>query len=241
MKIRVLALVSLLALTASGCITIRMETEIEQDGSGTKSVVLALDKSIMSMMESMAQEAGTSTEDIWATAREGAATIEGATVEQYSDDEAEGIQITVPFGSLDELEALSSSDTFQRADTVTVSQNGDTTTLNAIVNVGDITSGLDEVGGQELEGFDLGEIEIKYTYAVEVEGDILEYSPKDIATVEGSKVTWDLTRASADSVELMLKWEPGGGLDLLIILLIVVAFGGLVLVVAGVVLTARGR
>ncbi len=241
MKIRVLALMSLLALTASGCITIRMETKIEQDGSGTKSVVLALDKSIMSMMESMAQEAGTSTEDIWATAREGAATIEGATVEQYGDDEAEGIQITVPFGSLDELEALSSSDTFQGADTVTVSQDGDTTTLNAIVNVRDITSGLDEAGGKELEGFDLGEIEIKYTYAVEVEGDILEYSPKDIATVEGSKVTWDLTRVSADSVELMLKWEPGGGLDLLVILIIAVALGGLVLVVAGVVLTVRGR
>jgi hypothetical protein len=241
MKKRLLVLASLLALLASGCITIRIETKINKDGSGEKSFVLALDKSVTSMMESVTQESGTSTDDIWASVRDGASSIKGAKIEEYSDDEAEGIKVSVPFGTFEELEALSSSDTFEGADTVTISQDGDITTFNAVVNAADITSGLDEAEGQSLEGFDLGEIEMEYTYAVEVDGKILEYSAQDIATVDGNRVTWDLTQAGSETIELMLKWKPGGGPDLLAILLIAVALGGLALIVAGVILAVRGK
>jgi hypothetical protein len=240
-KKRILIAVLLSALLTSGCITIRIETKINKDGSGTKSFVLALDKSVMGMMESMTEESGASTDDIWAAATEGAGSINGATVEEFSDDDSEGIKVSVPFGSLEELEALSGSDAFEGMDTVKVSRDGDITTLNATVSVGDVTSGLGEAGGESLEGFDMGDIDLEYSYAIEIEGNIIEYAPKEIATVDGSKVTWDLTSASTDTVELMLKWEPGGGLDPLLIVLIAAALGGLILVAAGIFLTVRSK
>jgi hypothetical protein len=241
MKKRALVLIALMVILASGCITIRMETKINQDGSGTKSFILALDKSMMSMIESMAEESGAATEDIWESARAGASSIQGATVEDFSDDESEGIKVTVPFGSLEELVALSSSDAFEGADIISVKKDGDITTLNATITVGDITSELDQASDQSLEGFDLGDIELEYSYAVEVEGNILEYAPKNYASIEGNKVTWDLTQSQADTVELMLKWEPSGGSSIVVILLALGAIGGLALVVIGVILSLRSQ
>jgi len=231
----------LLATLLSGCVTIRIETKINRDGSGTKSYVLAIDKSVMSMMESMAEEAGTSVDDIWETAREGAASIKGARIEEYSDDEAEGIKVTVPFENLEQLEALTASDAFEGADVVTVNRDGDVTTLRATVNVGDLASGFAAAGDESIEGFDLGEIEINYTYAVEIEGKILEYAPKEIAEVQGAKVTWDLSQAQQDAVELMVKWEPGGGLDTLATVLIAVALAAFALILVGIIVTLRGK
>lgn len=231
----------LLATLVSGCVTIRIETKIDKDGSGTKSYVLALDKSVMSMMESMAQEAGTSVDDIWETAREGAASIKDARIEEYSDDKAEGIKVSVPFENLEQLAALTGSDTLKAADVVTVQQDGDVTTLQATVNVGDFASGFEAARDESIEGLDLGEIQINYTYAVEVKGKILEYAPKDIAEVQGTKVIWDLTQAQQGAVELMVKWETGGGLDTLVIVLIAVALAALALIVGGIVLTLRSK
>jgi len=212
MKKRALVIISLCVILLSGCITIRVENKINADGSGEKSVLLALDKSMMSMFESMAAESGESMDDIWAEARTGAEAIEGAKVEDYSDDDVEGIKMIVPL------------------------------TLKAQVDVGELTSGLGEAGGAELEGFDLGDIELEYTYAVEVEGKILDHSPKDIAEVKGGKVTWDLVQSNSQTVELMIKWSPGGGgISILTILLIVIVAGGVVLVAVGVFLALRGR
>ncbi len=241
MKKHVLIPVLLLAVLLSGCITVRIETRIKKDGSGVKSYVLALDRSVTSMIASMAQESGASMDDIWAEARANAGAIEGARVEDYRDEDIEGIQVSVPFENLDELQALSSSDTFEGVDSVTVSKTDDTLTLKAVVKAVDLTSGLSEAGGEDLEGFDLGEIELEYTYAVEVEGKILEHSPQEIARVKGSKVTWDLSQASAETVELMVRWKPGGGSKLLPILAAVALAGGVILIAVGGVLVIRKR
>jgi hypothetical protein len=241
MKKRILVLVSLLTILLSGCITLRIETKIKKDGSGSKSFVMAFDKSVINMLESMADESDASADDIWAGLRAEADAIEGAKVEEYSDDEVEGIKVSVPFADLKELETLSGSDAFEGADVVTTSEDGDTMTLKAVVTAGDLTSQMGEAGGQELEGFDLGEIELEYTYAVDVEGKILEYTPKDIAEVKGSKVTWNLSHVSDETIDLMVKWEPGGGPDMLVILLVAVALGGVILVVIGVMLSVRDR
>ena len=240
MNKRVFILISLSAILLSGCMTLRMETKIKEDGSGSKSLVVALDKDAISTLEGMAGE-DMDTGDFWEETRKGADLIEGAKVEDYSDDDSEGIRITVPFDNLAELEALSGSDVFEGADTVTVSQEGDTVTLRATVSAGgDLTSGLGEAGGEDLEGMDMGDIEIEFSYSVDVEGKILEHSPADIAKVKGSKVTWDLSQVSSESVDLMVKWEPGssgGESNMLMILLIVIALGGVGLVVVGVLMT----
>jgi hypothetical protein len=229
-------LLVLLSALASGCVTVHLETDIQQDGSGTKSYVLALDNSVMSMLESMAQEAGASPKDVWETARAGAESISGATVEDYHDDESQGIKITVPFSDLDELQAWSGVDAFSGSDVVTVSQNGAITTLKATVRTGDLTAEFDD-----LQGFDLGAIDIAYVYSVKVEGVILAYAPTGNAVTEGNKVTWDLTQSTGDTTELMIEWEPSSGPDVRMILLVVIALGGAALIVAGLFLTLRGR
>jgi hypothetical protein len=229
-------LLLLLSTLASGCVTVHMETKIKQDGSGTKSFVLALDNSVMSMIESMAQESGAGPDDVWETARAGAESISGARVEDYRDDESQGIKITVPFSDLNELQALSGVDAFAGSDVVTVSQNGAITTLKATVKTGDLAAGFDD-----LEGFDLGDIDIEYAYSVKVEGVILAYAPTGNAVTEGNKVTWDLTQSTGDTTELMIEWDPSSGSDVRVILLVVIAPGGAALIVVGVILIARGK
>lgn len=240
-KKHTLIVLLLSALLLSSCVKLRIETKIKKDGSGTKGFVIAIDKSIMSMMESMA-EGEVNSDDLWAEVTTGAEAIPGAQVEQYSDDDSEGIRISIPFKNYDELQALSSAEAFEGTDQVTVTQDGDQVTLRAVVEAGDLTSGLDQAGGQELEGLDLSEIDIEYSYIIDVEGKIQSYGPKDIATVEGSKITWDLTQVTENAVELMVTWKPGGGgPDILIIALIVVAVLGAALVIVGVIIALRSR
>lgn len=236
MRKRAFITLLLLSTLASGCVTVHLETQINQDGSGTKSFVLALDNSVTSMLESVAQEAGANPDEIWETARASAESLDGARVEDYRDDESQGIQITVPFGDLDELQALSGVDAFAGSDVVTVSQNGAITTLKATVRTGDLTAAFDD-----LEGFDLGDADIAYAYSIAVEGNILAYAPTGYAIAEGNKVTWDLTQSPGDTTELMIQWEPSSGPDSPLTLLVVIALGGTALVVAGAILTMRGK
>jgi hypothetical protein len=240
-KKRTLLLIPLLALLLSGCITLRLETKINKDDSGEKAFIFALDKSVMSMMESMAEESGAEMDDIWAEARESASDIEGAKVEDYETDDVQGIKIIVPFDDLKELEALSNNQAFEGTDSVSISQEGDARVLEATVQIGDITSGLGEAGAGELGDFDPADLDIEYVYVIDVQGDVLEYSPQDIAEIEESKVTWDLGRASGDTVTLRIKWEPGGGLNIMTLLLIALAGGAVVLVIVGVIVTMRGK
>ena len=240
-KKRTILLIPLLALLLSGCITLRLETKINKDGSGEKAFIFALDKSVMSMMESMAEESGAEMDDIWAEARANANDIAGAKVEDYKTDDVEGIKVIVPFDNLEELEALNSSEIFEGTDVVSVRQDGNARELEATIQVGDIMSGLGEAGAGELGDFDPSDLDIEYVYVIDVQGKVLEYSPQDIAEIKGSKVTWDLSQASGDTVTLQIKWEPGGGLDMMTILLIALAGGALLLVVGGVVVIMRGK
>ncbi|MGD9100882.1 MAG: hypothetical protein PVF45_10420 [Anaerolineae bacterium] len=238
MKRRVLILISLLAVLLSGCVTLRIETRIKADGSGKKSFVMAFDKEAIAMIEE-AGEGG----DIWDQSRENiTGSIKGAKIEDYSDDKSEGIKVTVPFANLAELEALSQSDVFQGADAVSVSQEGDTMTLRAVVNIGDITSGMDQSGGMGME-IAPGDFEMEYSYAVDVQGEILAYSHKDIAEIKGSKVTWNLINANAEQLELSVKWKPGSEPtnDMFTYLLIGIVVLGVVLIGAGVIMTLRPK
>jgi hypothetical protein len=241
MKTRIPILIFSMSLLLSSCITIRAETIIKEDGSGTKSFLLALDKSATSMMQSLAQETGTDSDDLWDAVRASAHGINNATIENYKDDRVEGIKVTIPFDNLEELQALSGSDAFEGTDQVTVNQDGDITTLKATVNTSDLAAGLEETGGQSLEDFDLGDVEWEYTYAVEIEGEVLSYSPPDNAQVNGNRVIWDLTQISDDGTELTLRWKPANGTNVVVIFLTAAALGGFILAGSGVIIMQRGR
>lgn len=241
MRIRAFLTALLVLFLVTGCIIIHTETKVKRDGSGTKSIVLAVDKTVLSMIESLPQEPGANGKDIWEAARVGATSIEGVEIEDYSDDKAEGIKVSIPFASLEELQTLGGSDPFEGTDVVTVNQDKNVTTLIAVVNTRELKSGFEETEGQNLEGFDLADIDIEYIYTVEVEGKILEYSPKENAKIEGSKVTWDLTLEGGESATLVVKWQTSGGINTLTIGLAAVVLAAIVLVLTRIAMTVRNK
>lgn len=236
MKKRLLLVTMLAAvLFLAGCITLRIENDIRPDGSGTKSQIIAVD---MDAIEGFVQSMGVTPEpgaeeenpleDSFEELEQEAAAIPGATVEEYKDPATgrEGVKASAPFANLDELVALSSTELFGNVDTISFQQSGNSTTMNITVSTGDLSEEVSESageGGEEaatpsaeekaMQQQMLQMMDIEFTYSVIVPGVIADYDPKDSATVERNKVTWDLSRAlleiEADSVALMVQWEGG--------------------------------
>ena len=225
------------ALFLAGCITLKIENDIGPDGSGTKSQIIAVDmEAIEGFAESMgvtpepgAEEEENPLEDSFGELEQKAATVPGATVEEYKDPVTgrEGIKATAPFANLDELIALSSTELFGSIDTISFQQSDNSTTMNITVSTSDLSEEVSESageGGEEaatpspeekaMQQQMLRMMDIEFTYSVIVPGVIGSYDPKDSATVEGDKITWDLSQVlletEADSVALMVQWESGG-------------------------------
>jgi hypothetical protein len=224
------------ALFLAGCITVKIENDIRPDESGTKSQIIAVD---MEAIEGFAQSMGVTPEpgaeeenpleDSFEELEQEAATVPGATVEEYKDPVTgrEGVKVTAPFANLDELVALSSTELFGNVDTISFQQSDSSTVMTIIVSTGDLSEEVSESAGEGGEGEAtpspeekamqqqmLQMMNIELIYSVIVPGAIAEYDPKDSATLEGNKITWDLSQAlletEADSVALMVQWESGG-------------------------------
>jgi hypothetical protein len=241
MKKRTFVLISLFTLLLSGCITMRVETKIKKGGSGSHTVLVAFDKSAMEALGGVSSE-DVGSEEFVAQAQAQVSHIPGAKVEEYKTDELEGVKVSVPFKSFEELERISTKGgLIELFDTVAISHEGDTTTLQGSFSTlapTDLGEGLE---GFDVENMDLEEMGVEVTYSIEVEGQILSYAPKHNATVKGGKVTWDLVKANPDETALMVKWGPGGGTDMTVVLLAVVAMGGVTLAAVGGLLMIRDR
>jgi hypothetical protein len=224
------------ALFLTGCITLKIENDIGPDGSGTKSQIIAVD---MEAIEGFVQSMGATPEpgaeeenpmeDSFEELEQKAATVPGATVEEYKDPATgrEGVKATAPFANLDELVALSSTELFGNVDAISFQQSGSSTIMNITISTGDLSEEVSESageGGEEeatpspeekaMQQQMLKMMDIEFSYSVIVPGVIADYDPKDSATVEGNRITWDLSQAlleiEADSVALMVQWEGGG-------------------------------
>jgi hypothetical protein len=224
------------ALFLAGCITLKIENDIRPDESGTKSQIIAVD---MEAIEGFAQSMGVTPEpgaeeenpleDSFGELEQKAAAVPGATVEEYKDPVTgrEGVKVAVPFANLDELVALSSTELFGNVDAIRFQQSGSSTIMNITVSTGDLSEEVSESaaesGAEEatpspedkaMQQQMLQMMDIDFTYSVIVPGAIADYDPKDSATVEGNKITWDLSQAlleiEADSLALMVRWESGG-------------------------------
>ena len=221
------------ALFLAGCITLKIETDIRPDGSGTKSQIIAVD---VEAVEGFAQSMGVTPEpgaeeenpleDSFKELEQKAATVPGSVVEEYKDPATgrEGIKATAPFANLDELVALSSTELFGNVDAISFQQSGSSTMMNITVSTSDLSEEVESAGegGEEatpspeekaMQQQMLQMMNIEFTYSVIVPGVVVTYNPQDSATVEGSKITWDLSQAlletEADSLDLMVQWEGG--------------------------------
>ena len=231
-----LATMLIAALFLAGCITLKIENDIKPDGSGMKSQIIAVD---MEAIEGFAQsmditpepgaEEENPLEDSFGELEQKAATVPGATVEEYKDPATgrEGVKVTAPFANLDELVALSSTELFGSVDAISFQQSGNSTVMNIAVSTSDLSEEVSESAGEggpeeatpspedkAMQQQMLQMMNIEFTYSVIVPGVIADYDPKDSATVEGNRITWDLSQAlletEADSVALMVQWEGGG-------------------------------
>jgi hypothetical protein len=223
------------ALFLAGCITLKIENDIRPDGSGTKSQIIAMD---MEAIEGFVQSMGVTPEpgaeeenplqDSFGELEQKAATVPGATVEEYKDPVTgrEGIKVTAPFANLDELVALSSTELFGSVDAISLQQSGSSTVMNITVSTSDLSEEVSESAGEvgeeeatpspedkAMQQQMLQMMDIEFTYSVIVPGTIADYDPKESANIEGNKITWDLSQAlletEADSIALMVQWEAG--------------------------------
>jgi hypothetical protein len=231
-----LATMLIAALLLTGCITLKIENDIRPDRSGTKSQIIAVDmEAIEGFVQSMGvtPEPGTEEEnpleDSFEELEQKAATVPGATVEEYKDPVTgrEGIKVSAPFANLDELVALSSTEVFGNVDAISFQQSGNSIVMNITVSTSDLSEEVSESAGEggleeatpspedkAMQQQMLQMMNIEFTYSVIVPGVIADYDPKDSATVEGNRIIWDLSQVlletEADSVALMVQWEGGG-------------------------------
>jgi ketosteroid isomerase-like protein len=221
------ALAVLLAgvLLLSGCVTIKSEMVINPDLSGSRSVIMALDKTMMESMSQMggtAEPGGTAVEqDPFADVKTQFSSVPGAVVEPYRDETGtkEGVKITIPFKDLNELATQKfSSDPSDSLDTITWSQEGNVYTLNFAVNTGNVAASAQGEDASAMSEQDkamasqmMANMGFEMSYSIALPGKILDYSPKEGATYDSARnaVVWKLDLASGTSPNIMVKWDNG--------------------------------
>ena len=217
-----LAVVLAGVLLLSGCVTIRTETVVNPDLSGSRSVILAMDKSMMDMMASQG-EGGAEPQDPFAEIQGEFQKVPGAAVEPYVDAKTgnEGVKITIPFKDLNDLATQKFSEGEDGLDTVTWSNDGNVYTLEFAVNTGELAAASSQSSGgstepmtpeeQAMQTQMMAAMGMELSYSIALPGKIVDYSPKDGATYNASdnSIIWvlDLSKAQADKI--VVKWDNG--------------------------------
>jgi hypothetical protein len=224
-----IAIVVVGAVLLSGCLTIRSETVIQSDGSGSRTIVMAIDKSMMALAQQGAQGSGTPTansQDPFADIKTSAGKISGATVDKYTDASGnEGVKVTIPFKTLDDLKTQQFGDKGQSMDKITYTKSGSVVTLNVVINSDQVTSGAANASGSGTSGASpsatkspeekamakqmVAAMGIDFSYALALPGKILDWQPKNIATYDPAtnKILWTLDLTADKQPDIMVKWD----------------------------------
>jgi hypothetical protein len=210
---RVLILALIAAVCLTGCVTLRSETTIHKNGSGTFRLTMAMDQQVSNL-------AG----DQEAQAFEGVkAALEGppgSEVRPYLDPITgrRGVEFVVPFGSLNELgpQPDSSSDQPQPY-TVSATTEGTVTTLNVQLNAPELAvlatrngSGYPPITEQDRGLMSVAQAiaGVDISYALALPGRILDWSPQAGATYDPAKneLSWNI-RPNAEGYNIMVQWD----------------------------------
>ena len=210
---RVLGLAVISALCLTGCVTLRSETTVRKNGSGTFRLSLAINQQVSDL-------AG----DQEAQAFEGVkAALEGppgSEVRPYLDPITgrRGIEFVVPFRNLNELGPQPNPNSEEPEPyTVSATTEGTVTTLNVQLNAPELAvlaarngssyppiseqdRGLMSVA-QAIAGVDI-------SYALALPGQILDWSPQAGATYDPAKneLSWNI-RPSSEGYNIMVQWD----------------------------------
>ena len=202
-------------LLLSGCVTIRSEVAVNPDLSGTRTMFMAIDQSMMDM----AAEEGAEAEDPFADVQSEFVDVPGAVVAPWTDPATgnQGVKISVPFKDLDDLASQKFSDDEEGMDEVTWSQEGNVYTLNFAVDTGGIAGGASGEDPADMSAADqamaaqmMASMGLAISYSIALPGAILEYAPTEGATYDAANnaILWtlDMTNPSASS-NIMVKWD----------------------------------
>ena len=255
-RLRCWALLALLAsaVVCTGCIRVEIAIRVNDDGSGTLSILSALDAEAL---RAFAEDGGAE------IAEDGGAEIEspfsdldaadlppGATVEAYDEDGFIGVRASVPFAAGDDVpdaiaavlsdagddlsgELAGTDGLFERFD---LYRDGGGWRFDAVVSPlnqevlsggdGDALGGV--VAAQRLE-------DATFTIRLELPGDVEEHNAD---AVDGGALVWSLDLLSDQPRDLMARTGGGGGGSAITIVIAVVV---ITLVAAAAIVWFRSR
>ena len=224
----VVSIAVVMVVVLSACVTIRSDTKINSDLSGTRSIIMTINKSLMAMAQGTPTAGGSQTEapkDPFAEVTKDVSQIPGATVEKYVDTATgnEGVKISIPFKNLDDLSSQQlGKDKTSQMDTITWSQDGNVYTLNLAVNTGSVAAGAQGGSGdaanptpqsaqdKAMAKAMMASMGFEMSYSIALPGKILDYEPKAGATYDAAtnSILWKLDLANAAPLtDIMVKWD----------------------------------
>jgi hypothetical protein len=225
-----LAIIVASALLLAGCVTIRIETRLNPDLSGEKSMIIAMDDSTLEMMKSAATPGagGAQETDPFASVKEDTKGLPpNARVEDFHDDfnKQTGVKVIIPFANLDELVALSKTGHFSSTDKVEIQRSGDTVTMRITMNQEQLTSEMGSAasgGGAAAGPTPAATLDpamakqmadmFTFMYSIAPAGEIVSYSPQEGSKFDAATnaVTWRLDLTAQKFPAYEITWKPGG-------------------------------
>ncbi len=174
------------SLILSGCITLDVTTEINEDGSGEHRVILAVDSSLYTP--------GAFDETLGDVGKA------GATVKEYIDDRRRGVLITYPFDNLEELsKQLSDDETVGELFDISAKKSRGLfkNTYSIDVKVDTRKFLQPDATAQGLDASTLSMVD--FSYAVIMPGEITSHNG---TLAGGNKIVWHMDAASGRTYDL---------------------------------------
>lgn len=223
----VLRLVSLAMLAAvlGGCVQAEVAVRVDDDGSGTASVLFAFDKSLLELLGSFGQGDSSSEGFDPKSVFDGVDKTQlppGTTVEPYEGGDFVGARITAPFEKVEDLPALldritsgvslpsdtSASDTGSGFERFVIERAGEGWRFEAVVepaSTADSGGSSDELGGDLAASFLK---DASFTVKVKLPGKVQEHNADE---EDSGELTWDLDLQSSEPRVLSARSAGGDG------------------------------
>ena len=201
-------IVIMMAVLLSGCMQMSIDIIWKEDNSGTLSMTIGIDKSVLSMM-------GTTEEDLQKQLKESMLEEDDYTVRNFSNEKYTGITATTTIADM----TTETNDTTQQ-----ISFNYTDKSGNKIYTVSGNFNGAEALGGNssfEDSGLSMTDIEMKMS--ITMPGEIISHNATN---QEGNKLTWDMTETSTTEIQATSEIGSGGGM----LLWILIGLGVLVVV-----------
>ncbi|MCA0351936.1 MAG: hypothetical protein LCH85_08045 [Chloroflexi bacterium] len=218
-------LLGVLAIALSGCVASQVETTISGDGSGTNTFKVGMDAETMAMMSSMGGTEGEdpfkkTKDDVSGYPAEWSATTSDWK-EKLGETEFQGVQVNMKFANLATLNeqlnqfltdsGSSDSPTGQALSNLKVTDDGETFTVSGNAVATDLAAAAEsESSGMPGMGDSLKKAVI--VWQVTLPGEVSSVEPAEIATVNGSTVTWKIPVDKTATYTLKaVSTKSGGG------------------------------